>query len=189
TDDIDFVDDEGNVLFTLPVGLTFFFEPGEVNDEGGCTMPFTIAGTPEGEPVLARGTMSITIVLGGQASVRALVTDARLVVEVTEVTAWAVPGVPAPEPEVEEVRATIVVSGPVLEVEAGEAKAVIMVEPELEVPFVQTETYTISTPETPNTGAGVMAPSTSGIDVLAGLSTLLPVLVAVTLYRRRAFVQ
>ncbi len=188
-DDIDFVDDEGNVLYTFQEGWTFFFEPGEVNDEGGCTMPFTLAGTSEGEPVLASGTMSIGFALGGQASVRALVTDARLVAEVVEITAWAVPGVPAPEPEVGEVRATIIVSGPVLEVEADEARAVMVVEPELEVPFVQTEAYTISTPKTPNTGAGVTAPTNRGRGMLAGLSTLLPALAAVAYYRRRVYLQ
>jgi hypothetical protein len=118
----------------------------------------------------------------GTAGLRALATDATLVVEVTEVTSWSVTNVPAPKPEVGTATATITVSGPTLHVESGNAEAVIVVDPELEIPPTK-KTYTIAKPVPPTTGTG-SALSQHQRGMTGGLLTLLP-LFGIMWVRRR----
>jgi uncharacterized repeat protein (TIGR01451 family) len=176
------------VLFTLPAGLTLILQPGDQIKQGddiiGCDQPFIIAGSPSGEPVLATGKMKIYLQqpTTGTAGVRALATDATLVVEVTEVTSWSVASVPAPKPEAGTATATITVSGPTLHVESGNAEATIVVEPELEIPPTK-KTYTIAKPVPPTTGTGssVMRHQRG---MTGGLLALLPLFGIVWVRRR-----
>jgi hypothetical protein len=191
TDDIPFTKKGSDqVLFTLPAGLTLILQPGDQIKQGdqiiGCDQPFIIAGSPSGEPVLATGRMKIYLQQpsAGTAGLRALATDATLVVEVTEVTSWSVTNVPAPKPEVGTATATITVSGPTLHVESGNAEAVIVVDPELEIPPTK-KTYTIAKPIPPTTGTG-SALSQHQRGMTGGLLTLLP-LFGIMWVRRRTW--
>jgi uncharacterized repeat protein (TIGR01451 family) len=189
TDDIPFTKKGSDeVLFTLPAGLTLILQPGDQIKQGdeiiGCDQPFIIAGSPSGEPVLATGRMKIYLQqpTAGAAGLRALATDATLVVEVTEVTSWSVAKVPAPKPEVGTATATITVAGPALHVESGNAEAIIVVQPELEIPPTK-KNYTISKPVPPTTGTGssVIQPQRG---MAGGLLTLLPLFGVVWVRRR-----
>jgi uncharacterized repeat protein (TIGR01451 family) len=189
TDDIPFTEKgSDDVLFTLPAGLTLILQPGDQIKQGdeiiGCDQPFIIAGSPSGEPVLATGRMKIYLQqpTAGTAGVRALATDATLVVEVTEVTSWSVAKVPAPKPEVGTATATITVSGPTLHVESGNAEATIVVSPELEIPPTK-KAYTIAKPVPPTTGTGSSAMQRQR-GMTAGLFTLLPLFGLVWMRRR-----